>query len=89
MATRHDGIQDVRGCGLFFGLTFVHPGTGIPDAARTRRVVNAMREHGVLISRIGPDDNVLKIRPPMVIQEDEAALLIATLDTVLAKVPHQ
>lgn len=89
LATRHDGIQDVRGCGLFFGLTFVHPGTGIPDAARTRRVVNAMREHGVLISRIGPDDNVLKIRPPMVIQEDEAALLIATLDTVLAKVPHQ
>ena len=41
--------------------------TGRPGAAATtKRIVNAMRERGVLISRIGPHDNILKIRPPMV-----------------------
>ena len=55
-------------------------------AARTKRIVNLMRENGVLISRIGRDDNILKMRPPLTFQREHADLLIETLDEVLAQV---
>jgi len=48
--------------------------------------VNCMRERGVLISRIGPSDNILKIRPPMVFTSENADVLLSTLDSVLATV---
>jgi 4-aminobutyrate aminotransferase-like enzyme len=43
-----------------------------------------MRERGVLISRIGLNDNILKIRPPMPFSKQHADLLVDTLDRVLA-----
>jgi 4-aminobutyrate aminotransferase-like enzyme len=77
-------IGDVRGQGMFFAVEIVSS-DGNPDAAKTRKIVNSMREHGVLISRIGPHDNILKIRPPMVFTKDNADVLLSTLDTVLAE----
>ena len=41
-------------------------------------------ERGVLISRIGPHDNILKIRPPMAFSTQNADLLLTTLDSVLS-----
>ena len=38
-----------------------------------------MRRRGVLISRIGPHDNVLKIRPPMVFESRDLELLMSRL----------
>ena len=55
-----------------------------PATDETKRVVNAMRERGVLISRIGVHDNVLKIRPPMPFSKENADLLLATLDDASA-----
>ena len=52
--------------GLFFGAELVKDRRSkAPATAETRRIVNAMRDRGVLMSRIGVHDNVLKIRPPM------------------------
>jgi 4-aminobutyrate aminotransferase-like enzyme len=85
LQTRHPLIGDVRGRGLFFAVEMVKdPGTREPAGAETRRIVNAMRERGVLISRIGPHDNVLKIRPPMPFSRENADLLLRTLDDVMA-----
>jgi 4-aminobutyrate aminotransferase-like enzyme len=75
-------IGDVRGQGMFFAVEIIS--NGQPDAARTKRIVNTMRERGVLISRIGPHDNILKIRPPMVFGRENADLLLSTLDSVLS-----
>jgi 4-aminobutyrate aminotransferase-like enzyme len=75
-------IGDVRGQGMFFAVEIVS--NGQPDAARTKKIVNTMRERGVLISRIGPHDNILKIRPPMVFTRENAGVLLSTLDSVLA-----
>jgi 4-aminobutyrate aminotransferase-like enzyme len=75
-------IGDVRGQGMFFAVEIIS--NGQPDAARTKRIVNTMRERGVLISRIGPHDNILKIRPPMVFSRENADLLLSTLDSVLS-----
>ncbi len=55
-----------------------------PATAETKRLVNLMRERGVLISRIGMHDNILKIRPPMPFQKQHADLLVDTLDEVLS-----
>ncbi len=82
LASRHDLIASVRGRGLFFGLELLHDGR--PAAAQAKRLINGMRERGVLISRIGPEDNILKMRPPMPFSIADADLLLSTLDSVLA-----
>ncbi|MDQ1130691.1 aspartate aminotransferase family protein [Microbacterium sp. SORGH_AS_0888] len=77
-------IKSVRGRGLFFGLEIVHPDDRrTPDPAFTRALVEEMRERGILISRIGRHDNVLKMRPPLVCTREHADLLISTLDAAL------
>ena len=81
LAGRHPLIGDVRGAGLFFAVELVRDrATKQGAAAETGRLVNLMRERGVLISRIGPHDNILKIRPPMVFAREHADLLVDTLD---------
>jgi 4-aminobutyrate aminotransferase-like enzyme len=85
LASRHDLIGDVRGAGLFFAVELVSDrGTKSPATAETKRLVNRMRERGVLISRIGMHDNILKIRPPMPFSRQHADLLVSTLDDALA-----
>ena len=86
---RHDNIASVRGQGLFFGIEFVQDReTRSPDADFTKRLVNGMKEHGVLISRVGRHENILKMRPPMTFQREHADLLLATLDDVLEQMKN-
>jgi len=85
LAQRHTLIGDVRGAGLFFAVELVSDRKAkTPAPAQTKRVVNLMRERGVLISRIGVHDNILKVRPPMPFSKQHADLLVDTLDEVLA-----
>lgn len=84
LGERHELIGDVRGSGLLCGVDLVRDRDAKDPAADIcRRVVNAMRERGILLSRSGPHDNVLKIRPPMVFSTSNADLLLETLETVL------
>jgi 4-aminobutyrate aminotransferase-like enzyme len=76
LQTRHDQIVAVRGLGLLIGVQ-------LDDPARAKLVVDAMRERGVLIGRTGPRDDVLKIRPPLVFDEQHAAVLVAALEASL------
>ncbi|OXZ00609.1 aminotransferase [Streptomyces diastatochromogenes] len=78
LAARQPLVRAVRGTGLFFGLDFVDE-TGRPATAQTKQIVEAMRRKGVLISKIGPHDNVLKIRPPMVFTREHVDLLVDRL----------
>jgi 4-aminobutyrate aminotransferase-like enzyme len=69
---------------MFFAVEMVKDrATKEPAGAETKRIVNTMRDRGVLISRIGIHDNILKIRPPMVFSKQNADLLLRTLDDVL------
>lgn len=84
---RHPLIGDVRGRGLFFGAELVRDRKTLePATAEAGRLVNAMRERGVLISRIGGHDNILKMRPPMPFTRENADLLLSVLDDCLADV---
>ena len=85
LAEKHDIIGDVTGHGLFTGAEFVTDRVAkTPAADQTGAVVNAMRERGVLISRTGRADNVLKIRPPMPFSTENADFLLQNLDDCLA-----
>jgi 4-aminobutyrate aminotransferase-like enzyme/Ser/Thr protein kinase RdoA (MazF antagonist) len=56
---------NVRGRGLVVGVE-------LETLEEAERVVNRVREHGILIGRTGRDDNVLKIRPPLVFADEHA-----------------
>lgn len=80
----YEFIGDVRGSGLFFGVDIVSERKHkTPDAKAAKRIVNQMRDKGVLMSKIGEHDNVLKIRPPLCFTSENAELLLSTLDDVL------
>ena len=74
----HSLIRDVRGSGLFLGVELVRDHD--PATQEANRIVNRMREKGILIGTDGPHHNVLKIRPPMPFSDADADQLIATLD---------
>lgn len=81
---RHDGIGDVRGRGLFIGAELVRDReTRTPDQPRAKAVVEAMKARHVLLSTEGPDDNVLKIKPPIVFSQANAEEFLDKLGRVL------
>jgi 4-aminobutyrate aminotransferase-like enzyme len=86
LADRHSLVADVRGAGLFLGVELVDEDGRTPAADQARAVAERMRVDGVLISTDGPDHNVLKIKPPLVIGADEVELCLQTHDAARAAV---
>ena len=74
---RHEIIAEVRGSGLFLGVELVRD--RVPATREATRIVNQMRERGILLGTDGPHHNVLKIRPPMPFSRPDADLLLTTL----------
>jgi 4-aminobutyrate aminotransferase-like enzyme len=66
----------VRAAGLFVGVD-------LPSMHETLRVVNALRERGVLVAASGADNDSLKIRPPLVFNRADADRLLTELAAVL------
>jgi 4-aminobutyrate aminotransferase-like enzyme/Ser/Thr protein kinase RdoA (MazF antagonist) len=86
LAPRRAWIGDVRGPGLMIGVELVRDHKNLePASEEARRVLDLMRDQGVLIGLSGPHSNVLKIRPPLVFQPEHADLLLEALDRSLAK----
>ena len=84
LGNKHAIIAAPRGRGLFMGVPFFDGGsTESPAPEATKAAVNGMRERGVLISRTGRHDHVLKIRPPMPFSAADADQLLAALDETL------
>ena len=81
---KHEIIGDVRGRGLFLGLELVKDrASKTPDKESARKVVNMMKDEGVLVSTFGRHSNAIKMRPPLVFNRDNADQLISALDTCL------
>jgi len=72
---------DVRGKGLFYGIELLRDDkTAEPAPELAGRVREHLRRNGVLVGTSGPHDNVIKIRPPMVISREQIDLLLGNLD---------
>jgi len=85
LQTRYPIIGEVRGEGLFLGMELVHEDLQ-PAAEEATYLVNRLREHGILLSTDGPDHNVIKIKPPMCIDQRNVDFLLRTMDKVLGEV---
>jgi 4-aminobutyrate aminotransferase-like enzyme len=84
LGTRHPIIGDVRGTGLFLGVELVRDRKTLePATAETSRVVEALKDRGILTGTEGPHHNVIKIRPPMCVTMTDAERIVETLDAVL------
>ena len=77
-------IGDVRGEGLFLGFELVEKGK-IPVPEKTAYLANRMKAHGILISVDGPQNNVIKIKPPMCFSRENAEELIRYLRKILGE----
>jgi 4-aminobutyrate aminotransferase-like enzyme len=84
LALKHEAIGDIRGSGLFKAVELVADrDTKEPAAKLAAYVVNELRNRGILTGSIGPHDNILKLRPPMVFSQEHADFFVSTLDDVL------
>ena len=86
LADKYPVIGDVRQSGMVFGAEFVldqetkEPAIGFAD-----KVVNRMRQRGVILSKLGRHKNTLKIRPPMPFAQEHLDLLMTTLEDVIGE----
>jgi diaminobutyrate-2-oxoglutarate transaminase len=75
LAERHDGVfEEVRGRGLINGVQ-----TTVPEAAG--EIASAAFAEGVLVETAGPADEVVKLLPPLTVDDDAIDHVIGVLDT--------
>ncbi len=60
----HPAVRDIRGIGLMVGVE-------LADKATTDAVCAACLDRGVIVLSCGPDENVLRLVPPLTIADDE------------------
>lgn len=81
----YDVIGDVRGHGMFIGAELIDPINQAPETNLSQWVKNRLREEHILIGTDGPYDNVLKIKPPLSFDKENAERLVYTIEGILAK----
>lgn len=78
IAEQYDGV-DVRGRGLVHGLVF-------DRAERAGQVCSRAFERGLLVETSGPNDEVVKLLPPLTISQPELATGLGILSDIAADV---
>jgi 4-aminobutyrate aminotransferase-like enzyme len=81
MQTEFPGIGQVRGQGLFLGIELSDSAKN-PLTQKTAYLANRMKELGILMSTDGKENNVLKIKPPLVFSKENADTLVSALKRV-------
>jgi 4-aminobutyrate aminotransferase-like enzyme len=73
-------IGDVRGPGLFIGVEMVKdPETKEPASAEAKRIVEEAWKRGVILACASALPNVIKIKPPLIIEEAEVSFVLDVL----------
>ena len=77
-------IADVRGSGLFIGIELIDDVNQMtPATSKAKYLVNRMRHRGILLSTDGPDENVIKIKPPLCFDDKNVDFFLTNLESVL------
>ncbi|KAK3227456.1 hypothetical protein Dsin_007318 [Dipteronia sinensis] len=83
---KYEIIGDVRGRGMMLGVELVSDRQlKTPAKAETLRVMEQMKELGVLIGKGGFHGNVFRITPPLCFTKDDADYLVDAMDYTLSK----
>jgi 4-aminobutyrate aminotransferase-like enzyme/Ser/Thr protein kinase RdoA (MazF antagonist) len=85
---RHAIVGDVRGSGLFAGVELVRDRETLePATEEARYVVDRLCESGVLAGTDGLYDNVIKLRGPLALVNEDIDVALEVLDEVLGEDP--
>lgn len=84
LQAEHPKMGDVRGTGLFVGIDWVHPGTTDPDVDGAAQMVEALKQRNMLVGKAGQHGNVIKIRPPLVFEQQHADLFLDAFTEAVA-----
>ena len=80
-------ISEVRGRGLFLGIDLIKDKNNLlPNSKLAKKLINFMRNNGVLLSTDGPYENVIKIKPPMVFSKENVNVVCEKLETFFKKI---
>ena len=80
-------ISEVRGRGLFLGVDIIKDHDHLkPNKKLAKKIINDMRENGILLSTDGPYDNVIKIKPPLVFNKKNVDMVCQNLDNFFKKI---
>ncbi|MFK5972488.1 MAG: aminotransferase class III-fold pyridoxal phosphate-dependent enzyme [Flavobacteriaceae bacterium] len=74
-------IGDIRGQGLFLGIELVDENKK-PLTKKAAYLTNRMKDFAILMSTDGKDNNVLKVKPPIVFSQENADELLSRLQTI-------
>ena len=90
LQSKYPIIGDVRGAGLFIGIELIRDIENLePAAVEADKIINQMKDQKILLSTDGPDHNVIKIKPPMVFNKDNADEFLLKLSHVLANIDYE
>jgi len=85
MAEKYPAIAQVRGLGLMLGVEFVTDReTLAPNKLLCLHVFERARELGLLLGKGGLHGNVLRIKPPMCINEHDVDFILEVIDLALS-----
>lgn len=79
---RHPIIGDIRGFGLMRGAEFVHHDK-TPAADELDRILESLKDRGILVGKNGLARNVMAFQPPLVITAADVDHLLNQLEDVL------
>jgi 4-aminobutyrate aminotransferase-like enzyme len=82
-------IGDVRGSGLFLGIELIRNENLDPATDGAKILINNMKDRGVLLSTDGPFNNVIKIKPPLCIDESDIDFFLNNLDKELQSLSEE
>lgn len=91
LCDKYPVIGDVRGLGMMWGLEVIRPDDGQPNNKLAIEIISRAlhEEHLILrVSRPSDKGNVIKVRPPLVVSEEEIDAIIRKLDRILASTPQ-
>lgn len=86
MAKKYPIIGEVRGRGAMQAIELIKPGTMDPNPEALTEILKYCTNKGVLILSAGTYANVIRLLPPLIIEEDLLRDGLAVLDEALASI---
>jgi len=84
LQSRHRLIGDVRGHGLYLGIEITRDrASREPGTAEAMELCELLKDNGVMNWPIGRSDNVLKLKPPMMVSTAEVDIFVSAMDEAL------
>ncbi|HXE95527.1 MAG TPA: aspartate aminotransferase family protein [Dongiaceae bacterium] len=78
----HPMVGDVRGRGLMIGVELVEP-DGTPAGAACGRVMERCLQQGLIVINCGPERNIIRLIPPLIISDEEMGEALDILEDAI------